>query len=1543
MLLFRVAVLAALLSSHGLLGQFCQQGAKLVGSDAEGVIERGLSVAVSADGNTAAVGGPGDHGGAGAVWVYTRGGGTWTQEGSKLVGTGNVGTARLGSSVALSADGNTAIMGGSGDSTGSGAAWVFSRSGGVWTQQGTKLVGTEAVGFSVRQGYSVSLSADGNTAIVGGYGDNSNRGAAWIFTRSGSEWTQQGTKLVGTGAVGSAYQGWSVSLSADGNTAFVGGYLDNGGAGAAWVFTRSGNVWTQEGSKLVGTGVVGSANQGSSVSISADGNTAIVGGSGDNGGAGAAWVFTRSGVVWTQQGTNLIGSGAVGNAQQGSSVSLSPDGNTAVVGGKNDNGGAGAAWVFTRSEGNWTQQGTKLVGTGAVGAAVYQGASASLSSDGNTAFVGGPRDHGYAGAAWVFTRTEGNWTQQGAKLVGTDAVATSYQGQSVSLSADGNMALIGGYNDNLGTGAAWVFTRSGGGWTQDGAKLVGTGTTGGASQGWSVSLSADGNTAIVGGSSDSSSTGAAWVYSRSGGVWTQQGTKLVGTGSGPFSYQGYSVSLSADGNTAIVGGWGDSDSVGAAWVFARSGGVWTQQGNKLVGTGAVGAAHQGYSASLSADGNTAIVGGFYDSGSTGAAWVFTRSGGVWTQQGAKLVGNGAVGAANQGRSVSLSADGNTAIVGGYRDNGGAGAAWVFMRSGGIWTQQGTKLVGAGAVGSANQGSSVSVSADGNTAIVGGFYDNGYVGATWVFARSGDVWTQQNAKLVGTDAVGTPYQGGSVSLSANGSTAIAGGPYDNGRAGAAWVYATLTPGITQTAGTNPSCNGASITLDAGAGYLTYSWSPGGATTRTITVSPTSTSIYTVTVTNACASSSASHTQTVKPPVVGVAGANADICAGGAVTLAGSGGSACSWSPSTGLSDPSSCTPTASPTQTTTYSLTVTQDGCASSNMAQTTVTVSKPVFAGASGLGLVSFNDQCGLRLEWPAGASSCPSSQSLVYNVYRSTSSSFVPSSASLLERCLTTTFYNDMNADSGVTFYYVVRAENSGIGSAGPCNGGDEDDNLVRLSGTVPPETSCPTEPEDVTVLTARSGDGQNKLEWVNPSGSYSSTVLRYGTTGYPTSPTDGLPLATVAGTAGAHDSYVHTPITNDATYFYSVFVDGGGSYSSGQFVSGRPQATSGAVKWAYNTSASAVVPAGLRLAVGGVPGAVYTVSNDRALHATTLGPAGGHWPSGWMPLLMNAPSQSRPIPVNFPTFTVNGVSKVVYITSQDGRVYVADALTGALLRSTASPLGDAIQHSPGGMFRDFGGAYDVLIVGTRNTSSANVLYGLNPDTLETLWSFDNGAGANAIGIVSGAPLVHYPTARVYFTSRQRAGGTGSTVFCLSFTESSVTKVWEANVGSVDASITLVGGTLYIGNIQGDVYALNASDGTTKWTAPFRTNDGPVRSFVWGAGTAPRLYFSTTSKVWAVTDNGAGTAPTAHFTSPVAIQSPTNPLFTAGRLYVGSRSGDLSEIDPSTATPPAPNTVPLVDAARPAQVARPTADNTNQLIYAGTDAGSLYAAGFPF
>jgi hypothetical protein len=196
-------------------------------------------------------------------------------------------------------------------------------------------------------------------------------------------------------------------------------------------------------------------------------------------------------------------------------------------------------------------------------------------------------------------------------------------------------------------------------------------------------------------------------------------------------------------------------------------------------------------------------------------------------------GNGAVLSTAQGRSVALSGDGNIAIVGGYVDNASTGAAWVFTQSGGVWTQQGNKLVGTGAVTypyGSEQGNSVALSADGNTAIVGGPSDNSFIGAAWVYTSSGGVWTQQDNKLVGTAAVGPDVlQGESVALSADGSTAIVGGPDDNSQTGAAWVF--VQPSLQVTPYTNIAASGTQggpfsplsfhYTLSATSGSVNYS--------------------------------------------------------------------------------------------------------------------------------------------------------------------------------------------------------------------------------------------------------------------------------------------------------------------------------------------------------------------------------------------------------------------------------------------------------------------------------------------------------------------------------------------------------------------------------------------------------------------------------------------------------------------------------------------------------------------------------------------------
>jgi hypothetical protein len=380
---------------------------------------------------------------------------------ANLIGTQSTYYSEQGTSVALSANGSTAIVGAENDNNGAGSSYVYTYSAGVWTQQ-TKLVGTGEYYLNYgMQGSSVALSADGNTAMVGGFLDGSTyvntSGFIWFFTRTGTTWTQQGTKLSGTGAVivpmGAVYQGYSVSLSADGNTAIEGGPNDNGGQGAAWIFTRSAGVWSQVGSKLVGTG--GGNAQGHSVAMSSDGNTALVGSSS---GSGGAYVYTRSGNNWTQQGNELTvsGSGALG-----ASVALSADGNTALLGAPS---GVGGAWVFTRSGSTWSQFGTEFTFPGGLGNSTEAAGSAvALSADGNTAVVGASGNGNISdveGGTWVFTRSGSNFVNQGGFILGggNNFTSNGAQGSSVALSSTGTTALVGAPTNNINTGLAFVLS-----------------------------------------------------------------------------------------------------------------------------------------------------------------------------------------------------------------------------------------------------------------------------------------------------------------------------------------------------------------------------------------------------------------------------------------------------------------------------------------------------------------------------------------------------------------------------------------------------------------------------------------------------------------------------------------------------------------------------------------------------------------------------------------------------------------------------------------------------------------------------------------------------------------------------------------------------------------------------------------------------------------------------------------------------------------------------------------------------------------------------
>jgi hypothetical protein len=252
-------------------------------------------------------------------------------------------------------DGETALVGADqanvGGNSNQGAAYVFTRSGTSWSQQ-WKLAATDG---AAGDWFGRSVALDGQTALVGAHlatiGGNTWQGAAYVFTRSGANWSQQ-QKLVAADGARSDFLGYSVSL--DGDTALVGAFRadvdDNSSQGAAYVFTRSGASWSQQ-QKLVATD--GAADDEFGISVALDGQTALVGANlanvGGNSSQGAAYVFRRSGVNWNQEQKLIATDGAAGD-ELGYAVAL--DGETALVGAYGANVGGnnnqGKVYFFER-------------------------------------------------------------------------------------------------------------------------------------------------------------------------------------------------------------------------------------------------------------------------------------------------------------------------------------------------------------------------------------------------------------------------------------------------------------------------------------------------------------------------------------------------------------------------------------------------------------------------------------------------------------------------------------------------------------------------------------------------------------------------------------------------------------------------------------------------------------------------------------------------------------------------------------------------------------------------------------------------------------------------------------------------------------------------------------------------------------------------------------------------------------------------------------------------------------------------------------------
>jgi len=388
----------------------------------------------------------------------------------------------------------------------------------VWALPPTQVAKLLAGDGTAEDQFGYSVAVDGDTAVIGAYlGDNEDgiwSGSVYVFTRDASSgiWTQQAKLLAADGA---AIDYFGTSVAVDGDTVMIGACYDDNASGSVYVFTRDGSNWTQQAKLLAADG---DENDGFGWSVVVDGDTAVIGALGDDDNKGSAYVFTRDGINWTQQAKFLANDGAAGDHF---GVSVAVDGDTAVIGAYQDDDttvgdNKGSAYVFIRDgiSGIWAQQAKLLAADGAADDEFGW----SVAVDGDTAVIGAWLDDDTTvgdnkGSAYVFTRDGINWTQQ-AKLLAADGAAGDYFGRSVAV--DGDTVVIGANADDDtvddNKGSAYVFTRDGINWTQQ-AKLLAA--DGAAEDEFGVSVAVDGDTAVIGAYLDDDNgnrSGSAYVF-----------------------------------------------------------------------------------------------------------------------------------------------------------------------------------------------------------------------------------------------------------------------------------------------------------------------------------------------------------------------------------------------------------------------------------------------------------------------------------------------------------------------------------------------------------------------------------------------------------------------------------------------------------------------------------------------------------------------------------------------------------------------------------------------------------------------------------------------------------------------------------------------------------------------------------------------------------------------------------------------------------------------------------------------------------------------
>ncbi|HQR36431.1 MAG TPA: putative Ig domain-containing protein, partial [Blastocatellia bacterium] len=799
---------------------------KLTASD--GAAQDGLGASVSIKGNSVIAGAPGDNSAKGSAYVFASSGASWTQ--AKLQAPDGSTGDNFGWSVAI--DGSTAVVGAPFDDSQRGSAYVFVYANGLWTYQAKLNAGDSSVGDGDRFGWSVSLS--GNSVIVGSYQDDGNagadQGAAYVFVRIGSTWTQQ-QKLVASDAAAGDLFGHKVAIS--GETAVVAADQDDIGGntdqGSAYVFKRNGASWSQQ-KKLTGANSAAYDRFGSSVAIS--GTTILIGSASDDDNAnnvqdcGTAYVFVFDGVDWAQQ-AKLAAADLAANDYFGFSVDISGD--LAVIGAYGKNGFQGAAYVFARHAAIWTQQQKLAPGDGEAG----DWFGGSVSVDGNTiisgAYVGGNINQGAAYVYQVYADIG-----QSQKIAG-DGFAATGESFGGAIAISGDTAAISAWNWQNHTGIVRIYTRNANNsWTYSQSISASNGNPG---DYFGSSLAIDGNILAVGVPYDhflgSTYSGSVYVYTRVGATWGQE---INFTASDTQVSDHFGASVAVSGNTLLVGASGDdlsgpNSNEGSAYVFIRNAnGQWTQQGSKLTALG--GNVDDAFGSSVALNGDTALIGSpsasLFGVTNRGLAYVFTRNNGTWNQWNVLYAADGA---AHDGFGRAVAMDGNTAVISSQVVSQSGGSAYVFAFNGVNWVQQQKLKNGAAELNWF--GSSLAIRGDWILIGAPDANQNGdyAVGAAYMYRRGPGGWSLLRT-LVASDGAAYDKFGNGVAIHED--TALVGAPFDDLGAdvdrGSAYVFSGVScSAITITTGALPNGsvgNAYNLTLAASGGSGSYQFSLSG---------------------------------------------------------------------------------------------------------------------------------------------------------------------------------------------------------------------------------------------------------------------------------------------------------------------------------------------------------------------------------------------------------------------------------------------------------------------------------------------------------------------------------------------------------------------------------------------------------------------------------------------------------------------------------------------------------------------------------------------